>query len=58
MRPIFEGVMRVSWSFMALRFSQPRTTILSPLTPTAHVPGRQSVDRSGGRRVQEKAYRA
>jgi hypothetical protein len=42
--------MRVSWSFMALRFSQPRTTILSPLTPTAQVPGRQSVDgsRCGG----------
>ncbi|KAK4650714.1 hypothetical protein QC762_0112900 [Podospora pseudocomata] len=38
MRPILEGVMRVSWSFMAERFSQPRTTTSWPLTPTAQVP--------------------
>ena len=37
-RPIFDGVMRVSWSFIADRFSQPRTTIDLPLTPTALVP--------------------
>lgn len=38
MRPILEGVMRVSCSFIAERFSQPSTTISLPLTPTAHVP--------------------
>lgn len=37
-RPIFEGVIRVSCSFIADRFSQPRTTMSLPLTPTAHVP--------------------
>lgn len=37
-RPILEGVIRVSWSFMAERFSQPRTTMDLPFTPTAQVP--------------------
>lgn len=37
-RAIFEGVMRVSWSLRAERFSQPRTTMSFPLTPTAQVP--------------------
>ena len=35
---ILEGVMRVSWSFIADRFSQPRTTMPLPLTATAQVP--------------------
>jgi len=35
---ILEGVMRVSCSFMAERFSHPRTTMSLPLTPTAQVP--------------------
>ena len=37
-RPILEGVMRVSCSFMADFFSQPSTTISEPLTATAQVP--------------------
>lgn len=46
-RPILDGVMRVSWSFIAERFSQPSTTTSWPLTPTAQVPaGIRSV---GGR---------
>lgn len=40
MRPILDGVMRVSCSFMADLFSQPRTTTSLPLTPTAQVPVR------------------
>ena len=42
-RPIFEGVMRVSCSFIADRFSQPNTTIFFPLTPTAQVPNHLSI---------------
>lgn len=42
-RPIFEGVMRVSCSFMADRFSQPSTTMSFPLTPTAQVPNHSSM---------------
>lgn len=38
MRPILEGVILVSCSFIADRFSHPRTTMSLPLTPTAHVP--------------------
>ena len=38
-REILEGVILVSCSFIALLFSHPRTTMPSPLTPTAHVPG-------------------
>ena len=38
MRPIFDGVIRVSCSFMADRFSHPSTTTSAPLTPTAQVP--------------------
>ena len=37
-RPILEGVMRVSCSFMADLLSQPNTTISLPFTPTAQVP--------------------
>ena len=42
-RPIFEGVIRVSCSFIADRFSHPSTTIPFPLTPTAQVPGHPSI---------------
>lgn len=35
---ILDGVMRVSWSLRAERFSQPRTTMSLPFTPTAQVP--------------------
>lgn len=49
MRPILDGVMRVSCSFMAERFSQPSTTMSLPLTPTAHVPVVSSMSASIGR---------
>lgn len=37
-RPIFDGVILVSCSFIADLFSQPRTTMSLPFTPTAQVP--------------------
>jgi proteasome accessory factor C len=39
--PVLDGVIRVSWSFIAERFSQPSTTTSLPLTPTAQVPSRR-----------------
>ena len=36
--PIFDGVILVSCSFIADRFSHPNTTISFPFTPTAQVP--------------------
>lgn len=49
--PIFEGVIRVSWSFIADLFSHPKTTISFPFTPTAQVPIINQLRRRSSRRM-------